>query len=101
MEEAQWALPIQLRTAQDVQNALLRADLINAIGAGIGNTAAHEIAHQFFLTASGMDDSSTHTYNGIGCDGENAPWQYGRGEIHWGSVTANAWKSTLGTGWHR
>ena len=57
MEQAQWALPIVLNTSQDVQNALGRADLMKAIGAGIGNNAAHEIGHQFFLTGYGMDDA--------------------------------------------
>jgi hypothetical protein len=101
MEQSQWALPILLNTLQDVQNALGRVDLMRAIGTGIGNNAAHEIGHQFFLTGFGMDDSSTNTYNGQGCDGGRARWVYGFGPISWESVTANAWKSTLGTGWHK
>jgi hypothetical protein len=61
MEMAQFALPIVLNTVQDTQNALSRIDLMRAIGAGIGNTAAHEIAHQFFVGGSGMEDSSANT----------------------------------------
>lgn len=103
MEEAQWSLPIVLNTAQDVQNALGRTDLMRAIGAGIGNTAAHETGHQFFLNGYGMEDSSTNTYNGAaGCDPTTAGgYFYGFGPISWEPVTANAWKTTLGTGWHR
>jgi hypothetical protein len=101
MEQAQWALPVVLTTPADVQNALNRSDLMKAIGTGIGNTAAHEIAHQFFLTGHGMDDSSTHTYNGQGCGGDTAPWAYGIGAIDWEAVTAQAWTSILKRGWHR
>ena len=100
MEQAQWALPILLRTRPDTESALGRIDLMKAIGAGIGNTAAHEIGHQFFSSVLGMDDSSTHTYNGQGCDGSKATWNYGIGEIHWGNVTAGAWQRRLQGGWH-
>ena len=101
MEQAQWALPIVLNTSQDVQNALGRADLMKAIGAGIGNNAAHEIGHQFFLKGYGMDDGSTNTYNGQGCEGATAPWVYGLGPIQWEDVTASAWNNVLGAGWHK
>jgi hypothetical protein len=101
MEQAQWALPIVLNTAQDVQNALGRADLMKAIGTGIGNNAAHEIAHQFLLELYGMDDNSKNTYNGQGCNGATASWTYGIGSIQWESVTANALKNALGAGWHK
>lgn len=101
MEQAQWALPVQLYTAQDVQNALNSVALMKAIGSGVGNNAAHEIGHQFFLAGYGMDDASTSTYNGKGCDGEIAPWVYGFGPISWESLTANAWQSALGGGWHK
>jgi hypothetical protein len=98
MEQAQWALPIVITTPQQTQATLARADLFSAIGAGIGNTAAHEIAHHFFVSGSALDDSSTHTYNGRNCEGEEAPWNYGRGPIQWGPVTADALKQRLGTG---
>jgi hypothetical protein len=93
--QAQWALPIALYTALDVQNALNRADLIKAIGAGIGNNAAHELAHQFLLASYGMDDASTNTYNSAQCEGDSAPWVYGLAPIHWGTSTAEALKIKL------
>jgi hypothetical protein len=101
MSQAQWALQIVLKTAQDVTNALGRADLMKAIGTGIGNTSAHEIGHQFFgATGSGMHDGSTNTYNGVFCSGEAAPWGYGVGPINWEAVTANAWTQVLSGGGH-
>jgi hypothetical protein len=101
MERAQWALPILLNTAQDVQNALGRADLMKAIGAGVGNNAAHELAHQFLLSSSGMDDTSKNTYNGRDCDGDTAPWVYGIGAIGWETVTNGVLQKALGAGWHK
>jgi hypothetical protein len=101
MEQAQWALPITLNTAADVQNALQNASLMKAIGIGIGNNAAHELAHQFFGSGFGMDDTSKNTYNGQDCRGDNAPWVYGVGPIKLEIITDDAWKATLGAGWHR
>jgi hypothetical protein len=103
MEMAQFALPIVLVTAQDVQNALHRVDLMKAIGTGIGNTAAHEVGHQYFLNGYGMEDSSTSTYNGAaGCDPRTAGgWNYGFGAVSWEALTADAWKNILGRGWHQ
>ena len=101
MEQAQWALPILLTTSQDVQNALGRLDLMKAIGTGIGENAAHEVGHQFLLGSSGMDDNSTNTYNSKGCDGDRAPWVYGKGPVNWEDVTQQALKNILGTGWHK
>jgi hypothetical protein len=100
MENAQWALGIVLKTPQDVQNALGSMRLMDAIGAGIGNNAAHELAHQFLLKKYGMDDSSTNTYNGADCNGATAPWVYGIGPINWEGVAAGALKNSLGTGYH-
>jgi hypothetical protein len=103
MEMAQFALPVTLITPQDVQNALTNLSLMRAIGTGIGNTAAHEIGHQFFLLANGMEDSSTNTYNGTaGCDPRAAGgYNYGFGPIQWENVTADAWKNILKGGGHR
>ena len=103
MEMAQFALPITLVTAQDVQTALSRADLMKAIGTGIGNTAAHEFGHQFFGLHDGMEDSSTNTYNGAaGCDPRiGGPSGYGFGNISWEPVTDRAWQSMLSRGWHK
>lgn len=101
MEQAQWALPITLYSSQDVQNAESRSDLMNTIGTGIGNNAAHEIAHQFLVSSYGMDDSSTYTYNGQGCNGAMAPWVYSGSGIHWESITAGALAQRLVGGWHK
>lgn len=80
------------------EGALGRADRMSAIGSGIGNNAAHELAHQFLLSHSGMDDTSTGTYNGRECDGDEAPWVYGLAPIVWGDATANALRIKLGAG---
>ena len=103
MEMAQWALPITIMTAPQLQQALLRVDLMKAIGTGIGNNAAHEIAHQFFKDkiAAALDDNSSNTYNGAECFGDKAPWVYGIGSIRWGDTTANQWKKVLSGGWHK
>ena len=69
MEEAQIALQVIINNAQDETNALARQDLIQAIGRGIGNNAAHEIAHQFLAKCCSMDamtsadPNSAATYN--------------------------------------
>ena len=101
MEQSQWALTIMLQSSQDVQSALGNAKLISAIGSGIGNNAAHELAHQFVLQRSGMDDSSTNTHNGFNCSGSTAPWVYGVGSIQWEDVTAKALAQALRAGWHQ
>jgi hypothetical protein len=100
MEYAQWALPIIITTSAGVQGALSNSALMKAIGVGIGNDAAHEIAHQFLSSGYGMDDNSLNTYNGADCKGASARWIYGFGPIQWGNVTDNALKNSLKTGWH-
>ncbi len=101
MEQAQWALPLQITTFQAAQVAVGTTDLMKAIGTGIGTTAAHETVHQFLENGSGMDDRSQNTYNGQGCRGDLSPWVYGFGPIQWEDVTATALKNSLGIGWHR
>lgn len=78
-----------------MQNALNNAALIKAIGAGIGNNSAHEIAHQFLGLTPGMHDGSQNTYVGGDCDGSEAPCVYGRGAIQWGP-NRTALKNALG-----
>ena len=95
MEQAQWAMPLVLRTLVDTQSAATNAWYMKAIGTGIGNTAAHEIAHQFLLDTSGMDDTSLNTYNGAGGSGDRQPWLFGFGTIQWSGVTAAALRSEL------
>jgi len=95
MEQAQWAINVQISGPKDLKKALNRSDLFTAIGAGIGNNGAHEMAHQFLLNLSGMDDNSTNTYNGQGCNGSNSPWIYNGNDIHWGNMTFHALKKVV------
>jgi hypothetical protein len=106
MEEAQSALNVVINNAQDEAAAIGRADLIEAIGRGIGNTAAHEVAHQFLLQCCDMDSSpSTATssnpdptvpdpnargaYNASGYSGRADPsfwigyWPIPKIDLHW------------------
>jgi len=101
MNQAQWALPIKMYNSTDVRNGATRFDLMDAIGTGIGNNAAHEIAHQFLVSNYGLDDSSTYTYNGQGCIGDKSPWVYTGSEIHWENVTKEALRKRLNGGWHK
>jgi hypothetical protein len=57
MLEAQKALNIVINSAQDEAIAIGRTDLIDAIGRGIGNIAAHELAHQFLIKCCDMDSN--------------------------------------------
>lgn len=57
MLEAQTALGIVINNAQDETTALNQQALMQAIGTGIGNTSAHEVAHQFLLSCCDMDSS--------------------------------------------
>jgi hypothetical protein len=77
MEQAQWAL--NLKTGQPPPS------LVQATGEGLGNNAAHEIAHQLnndtrfafkVVGGLGLDDSSIGTYNAATCAGLDAPWVY-------------------------
>lgn len=119
MGQAQAALNIAINSAQDVSNAINNVALIQAIGRGIGNTAAHEIAHQFLnhccsmdaLYASGngqiIDPNAPGTYNNGSSDGDPnpqvlnsdpAPYTgYGKGgsPIHWESTTQAALDTCL------
>jgi hypothetical protein len=85
--------------------------LLQAIGEGIGNNAAHEIAHQLknlfsrfpVVNGMGMDDSSIDTYNGSGCDGSKQPWVYtgfgtdaNKTPIHWGDAADQSLMNILG-----
>lgn len=118
MEEAQVALQVQINNSRDEAKALKRQDLIQAIGRGMGNTAAHEIAHQFLILCCSMDatisadpnaaatynqgdadgdpspnvpDSDPATYTGFGKDGKTA--------IHWESTTQQGLTRCLANGW--
>jgi hypothetical protein len=85
------------------------SSLLTAIGEGIGNNAAHEIAHQLVnrFLASGsiisgidLDDNSTDTYNGGDCFGNTAPWVFtgvgaGGTPIHWSNNAAQSLTNIL------
>ncbi len=90
----------QAQYAVNVTNGSPTGTLLQAIGEGIGNNAAHEIAHQLknrFLNSGKivgaglwMDDNSLDTYNSASCDGSNASWVYtgvgtdaNKTPIHW------------------
>jgi hypothetical protein len=118
MEEAQVALQVVINNAQDESTALARQDLIQAIGRGIGNNAAHEIAHQFLIKCCSMDvttsqdPNSAATYNNGDADGDPSPQvvdsdpapytgygKDGKTPIHWESTTQNALAKCLGKGY--
>jgi N-acetylneuraminic acid mutarotase len=118
MEQAQAALQIVINNAQDEANALTRQDLIQAIGRGIGNNAAHEIAHQFLAKCCSMDaltsadPNSAATYNNGDANGspdpqvtnsDPAPYTgYGKDKttrIHWEHTTLQALDVCLNNGW--
>jgi outer membrane protein assembly factor BamB len=105
MSQAQFALNIQTASSTPTQAVLL------AIGQGIGNNAAHEIAHQFsnyaHFTRKGyvvadLDDSSLDTYNGGTCDGGKNPGIFtgvaadGVTKIHWETTAAQSLENILG-----
>ncbi len=118
MEQAQVALQVAINNTQDETNALHRQDLIQAIGRGIGNTSAHEIAHQFLIKCCSMDvftsddPASAGTYNNGDADGDPnpqiinsdpAPYTgYGKSgkPIFWEDSTKKALGNCLGKGWH-
>jgi len=117
MGQAQWALQVVINNAQDEVNALKRQDLIQAIGRGIGNNAAHEFAHQFLSKCCGMDvlisqdPGVAGTYNNGSQYGDPdpndinsdpAPYTgYGKNgkAIFWQDITKQALGSCLGKGW--
>jgi len=118
MEQAQWALQIVINNSQDEADALAREDLIQAIGRGMGNTAAHEIAHQFLGLCCNMDVTistdlnAAATYNQGDADGDPSPnvpdsdpasyTGFGKDEktaIHWESATQQGLARCLASGW--
>lgn len=120
MKEAQAALQVVINNAQDEAVALGRQDLIEAIGRGIGNNAAHEIAHQFLIRCCSMDvltskdPNAAATYNNGDSDGtpnpqvaDSDPAPYtgfgkdGKTSIHWESTTKDALTKCLGTGYRK
>lgn len=109
MEEAQEALQVIINNSQDETAALNNPKLIQAIGRGIGSTAAHEIAHQFLVECCSMDvkisadPNAAGTYNNGDADADPNPqvvdsdpspytgyWKDGKTPIKWESTTQAA-----------
>ena len=118
MVEAQSAIALVINNAQDESAALSNQALFQAIGTGIGNSAAHEVAHQFLLSCCDMDSNPLQpsnfnpissepdlnargTWNDGAFDGKNDPalfigyWPDPKIPMHWentpnpdGSVSA-------------
>jgi len=111
MENAQGAYQVPINNAQDKATALNRTDLIQAIGRGIGNTAAHEIAHHFLFLCCDMDaDPQTDpaargTFNATGCNASTDPspwtdyWPTPRINMHWEPPALQALSQCLSKGW--
>ncbi len=123
MENAQDALRIVIPDAQTEAAALQNPALIQAIGRGIGNTAAHEIAHQFLHSCCDMDADPNNpsafnpdpsqpdlyaegAYNAGGCNGTSDPsswlgyWPSPRAYLHWEPPAAiQGLQSCLNSGW--
>jgi Bacterial Ig-like domain (group 2)/Protein of unknown function (DUF1573)/IPT/TIG domain/Abnormal spindle-like microcephaly-assoc'd, ASPM-SPD-2-Hydin/Galactose oxidase, central domain len=117
MEDAQEAYGTVINNAHDENGVLQkRTDMIQAIGKAVGNTAGHEIAHQFLLECCDMDanpqtdPNARGTYNAAGSNALDDPsfwtgyWPNPIIYLHWqnqgGSPTAqDALSQCLGKGW--
>jgi hypothetical protein len=111
MQNAQSALGVVITNAQSETAALQQANLIQAIGRGIGTYAAHEIAHHFlgFLfdmdSDPAVDPAARGTYNGPFCQGgfDPSPWtEYWPNPViqqHWEKPAQDALQKCLSQGW--
>jgi hypothetical protein len=94
LSQAQWALNLQATNLSQSTGSASFLNLLQAVGEGIGNNAAHEIAHQFLSDSSSclMNDNPSLVgvynggsakdpaiYTGIGSNGV---------PIHWSEQTA-------------
>ena len=113
MAQAQIALKVVINNSADEANALKRQDLIRDIGRGIGNNAAHEIAHQFLGSCCSIDALTSNdpnaaaTYNNGEASGDPNPdivnsdpapfTGFGKDgiPIHWESTTQQALQACL------
>jgi hypothetical protein len=94
MGQAQYALNLQSTDLSDMTSSPEFAHVPWATGEGIGNTSAHEIAHQLLDVACGMNDdmSKVGVYDGGSADAGNDPSVYtgvgpGGVAIHWSPNT--------------
>jgi hypothetical protein len=78
--------------AQAINSGTLSTATLTAIGTGIGNTAAHELGHQFSLPQ--MDDQTIRTYNS---DILNDATRYDGSPRTWESGADARLKQILGT----
>jgi len=111
MMEAQAALQLIINNAQDLSTVLAEGSIIRAMGRGIGNIAAHEIAHQFLKKCCAMDanpevdENAKGTFNATGCSGVRDPspwtgyWPDPRILLHWQQPALEALGRCLGGGW--
>jgi len=78
LTEAQFALNLEDTNLSQNTGSPSFASLLKAIGEGIGNTAAHEIGHQFLDNLCGMNDNPNllGVYNGGSADAGNDPSMY-------------------------
>ncbi len=116
MEEAQEALQLVIKNAQDEQAALTDPRVAQGIARGIGNIAAHEVAHQFLKGCCAMDANpyvdpdAKGTFNATGCNGrwppsgDPSPWLgYWPGSpnvlLHWEQPALDALGECLAGGY--
>lgn len=92
---AQWALGLQDTDLSAATGSPNFTSVLKATGEGIGNTAAHEIAHQFLSNTCGMNDqgSDLGAYDAGSADAGSDPSMYtGVGPngqpLHWSHNTA-------------
>jgi hypothetical protein len=95
LTQAQFALNLQDTDLSATTSSPNFTGVLRAAGEGIGNTAAHEIAHQFLDMLCGMTDDPNRVgvYDGGSADSGNDPSMYtGVGPngqaIHWSRDTA-------------
>jgi len=108
---AQDALQVTINNAQDEVAALAQPALVQAIARGLGNVAAHEIAHQFLGKCCSMDANPQNdpaargAFNATGCNARVDPspytgyWPSPRILLHWEQSALDALGQCLGRGW--
>jgi hypothetical protein len=111
MQNAQDALKVVINNSQDEAAALQRIDLLQAIGRGVGVTAAHELAHHFLFNCCAMDADPEQdplargAYNATGCSGVLDPspwtgfWPKPVIKLHWEPATLRGLNECLSFGW--
>ncbi len=95
LTQAQFALTLEDVDLSSATSSSSFVQVLLATGEGIGNTAAHEIAHQYLANTCGMNDDprKTGVYDGGSADAGSDPSMYtGAGPngqpLHWSGDTA-------------